>query len=116
MWVRSLSVTNLRNIAAAELELQPGLNLLVGRNAQGKTSVLEALALLARGRSFRTERLDEVVQRGSPGLSAAGLAVDGASESALEVRVREGRRSLWVGGSPVGPRGYHGRLVPAALL
>ena len=110
MWVRSLRVTNLRNIAAAELELQPGLNLLVGRNAQGKTSVLEALALLARGRSFRTERLDEVVRRGSAGLSASGLAVDGAGESALEVRVSAGRRSLWVGGREVVPRGYHGRL------
>jgi len=110
VWVRSLSVTNLRNIAAAELELRPGLNLLVGRNAQGKTSLLEAVALLARGRSFRTERLGEVVRRGSDGLSAAGLAVDGRGEARLEVRVSAGRRSLWVGGSEVGPRGYHGHL------
>ncbi len=110
MWVRSLSVTNLRNIAAAELELQPGLNLLVGRNAQGKTSLLEAVALLARGRSFRTERLGEVVRRGSEDLRAAGLAVDGRGEAHLEVRVSAGRRSLWVGGSEVGPRAYHGHL------
>lgn len=110
MWVRSLSVSNLRNIAAAELELRPGLNLLVGRNAQGKTSLLEALALLARGRSFRTERLGEVVRRGADELRATGLATDGAGAARLEVRVSAGRRSLWVGGSQVGPRGYHGHL------
>ena len=39
----------------ADVELGPGLNVFVGRNAQGKTCLLEAVALLARGRSFRTE-------------------------------------------------------------
>ena len=40
----------------------------LGQNAQGKTSLLEAVGLLARGRSFRTDDLGEVVARGAQGL------------------------------------------------
>ena len=42
-WVSRLEVIDLRNIQATEVHLDRGLNVLVGRNAQGKTSLLEAL-------------------------------------------------------------------------
>ena len=56
---------DLRNIRDAQVALEPGLNVFVGRNAQGKTSLLEAVALLARGRSFRTERVAALIRRGA---------------------------------------------------
>jgi DNA replication and repair protein RecF len=49
-----LSLTNFRNYAKQTLELAPGTVLLLGENAQGKTNVLEAVALLATGRSERS--------------------------------------------------------------
>lgn len=57
-----LTVLNLRNIT--ELSLQPvsGINLILGENGSGKTSVLEAIHLLAVGRSFRTRSLKNAVQ------------------------------------------------------
>lgn len=54
MRLRSLFIDNLRNIAAARLQPGPGLNLLHGDNGAGKTTVLEAMVVLAKGRSFRT--------------------------------------------------------------
>lgn len=51
MHVRRLSLTNFRNYARLELDLQPGAILLHGDNAQGKTNLLEALYLLATTRS-----------------------------------------------------------------
>ena len=45
-------------------ELDPGVNLIVGDNAQGKTNLLEAIAYLGSGKSFRTQRSNELVRLG----------------------------------------------------
>jgi len=54
MRVDTLSIENLRNVGEARLAPGPGLNLLFGDNGAGKTTVLEALLILAKGRSFRS--------------------------------------------------------------
>lgn len=65
MQLTRLEVSNLRIIEAAELEPGAGLNVIVGANASGKTSLLEAVHLLCTGRSFRSRRAEEFVRRGS---------------------------------------------------
>ena len=59
-----LTLSNLRNIT--ELSIQPaaGINLITGDNGSGKTSLLEAIHLLALGRSFRTRSLKNIIQFG----------------------------------------------------
>ncbi|AFI83172.1 DNA replication and repair protein RecF [Methylophaga nitratireducenticrescens] len=57
-----LSLTYFRNINKSVLYPVTGVNLLVGENGSGKTSVLEAIYLLAMGRSFRSRNLKHVVQ------------------------------------------------------
>jgi DNA replication and repair protein RecF len=109
VWVRTVEVRDVRNIQEARLELQPGLNVLVGRNAQGKTSVLESMAVLARGRSFRTEDVRTLIRRGATGFRAAALVSD-ERESALEVEVAPLARRLRVDGRDVTPGAYQGRL------
>lgn len=101
---------DLRNIAHAEIELTPGLNVFVGRNAQGKTSLLEAVALLARGRSFRTEQTASLIRRGALGLRARGVTNGDGRETEIEVEVTAGERRLRVDGEDVAPRRFHGRL------
>ncbi len=109
-WVSHLEVIDLRNIQHAEFSLAPGLNVLVGRNAQGKTSLLEALGFLARGRSFRTDDVRAVVRRGAAGLCVRGTAVDAARETHLEVQGAARQRRLRVAGGEVSAREYYGRL------
>ena len=110
MRVSCLQVTDLRNIEHTTLELGPGLNVLVGRNAQGKTSLLEALALVARGRSFRTEDVQALVRRGRPGLRAEAVTHGPGRDTRLGIEVGETGRQLFVDGRPVRPRDYQGRL------
>lgn len=62
MSIASVTIKNFRNISEAVIEPGKKINLIVGSNGSGKTSVLEALFLLSRGRSFRTTNLKEVVQ------------------------------------------------------
>lgn len=57
-----LSLTHFRNIQKSVLHPAAGINLLFGDNGSGKTSVLEAIYLLAMGRSFRTRNLKYVIQ------------------------------------------------------
>jgi DNA replication and repair protein RecF len=59
-----VALTNFRNYASLELELAPGLNVFVGANAQGKSNLLEAIAMLGTGKSFRTSRDVDVVRTG----------------------------------------------------
>lgn len=113
MWVERLEVSELRNIEKAELVLESGLNVFVGSNAQGKTSLLEAVGLLARGRSFRTEQAFTAIRKGAPALQARGTAVASGRTSRLEVEVRSGTRRFRVDGREVPPREYQGRLEVA---
>ncbi len=64
MSLERLSVVGVRNLASVEIEPGSGLNWLQGPNGAGKTSVLEAIYLLARGRSFRSQKIASVIQHG----------------------------------------------------
>lgn len=106
-----LEVRDLRNIREAAITLEPGLNVFVGRNAQGKTSLLEAVALLARGRSFRTERVQQLIRQDAPFARTRGIAAgERRRPVALEVEVRPEGRTLHVDGGQVTPAAYQGRL------
>jgi DNA replication and repair protein RecF len=61
MRVTRLDIAGLRRFRQARLDPGPGLNLLIGDNGAGKTSVLEALHLMAYGRSFRGRVRDGLV-------------------------------------------------------
>jgi DNA replication and repair protein RecF len=72
MSLRELAVSNLRCIEHAELEITPGVTLVWGGNGSGKTSLLEAMFLLGRGRSFRTRNNERLIRRGENHLRVTG--------------------------------------------
>ena len=61
MYLSHLSLNNFRNFVRLELDLPQGVVVLFGANAQGKTSILEAIYLLSLARSFRAENEHEMV-------------------------------------------------------
>lgn len=68
MRLDELSISHLRCLSSVELQLQPGINLVTGDNGAGKTSVIEAVHLLAYGRSFRGRVRDGLIQQGQSNL------------------------------------------------
>ena len=61
-----------RNLAPLKLELSPGSHLIIGANGAGKTSLLEAVYLLATTRSFRTSRISDCCRHGEILFNLAG--------------------------------------------
>src|SRR5687767_10419035 len=68
MHVTRLELRNLRRFVELRLDPSPGLNLITGDNGAGKTSVLEALHLMAYGRSFRGRVRDGLIRDGDQAL------------------------------------------------
>jgi DNA replication and repair protein RecF len=92
MPLADLTIDNLRCIERAELTLHPGQNLIWGSNGSGKTSVLEAIFLLGRGRSFRTHRSQKLIRHGREELVVFGRMADAAGTT-LGVRVHQSEGS-----------------------
>ena len=80
MSLAELRLEHLRCLTNARLTLHPRLNLISGDNGSGKTSLLEAIFLLGRGRSFRTRHTDQLIRH-----AARRLRVFGRVDSAASV-------------------------------
>ena len=64
MICNGISVENFRNIVNASVAFDPGVNILYGNNAQGKTSLLEAIYFISIGRSFRSAKESDIISFG----------------------------------------------------
>lgn len=66
LYIHSLALQQFRNFKDFFIEFDPSLNVICGANAQGKTSLLEAIHYLMIGRSFRSRRYHELILIGTP--------------------------------------------------
>ncbi len=96
-----LDVENVRNIQHAFLVPHPSLNLIFGKNGSGKTSLLEAIYLLARGRSFRSSRLAHVVRQSSDGLRVVAQISEAEHQIALGLEYWDKKLAIRAAGQAV---------------
>ncbi|HEY6457900.1 MAG TPA: DNA replication/repair protein RecF [Steroidobacteraceae bacterium] len=97
MSLGQLSIQNLRCLRQAELDLHPGRNLIVGANGSGKTSLLEGIFLLGRGRSFRTRNSERLIAHGESRLVVFGRTMppeDPGIPTALGIQVTRGEPTV----------------------
>jgi len=102
-YLRALRLVNFRNYADAAVLLAPGLNVVVGENAQGKTNLLEAISFTVTGSSPRTTNDPEVVRWGEGfARTEARISLDGsAGERQVAVGYAPGQKKrLTVDGAP----------------
>ena len=101
MRLDSIQLRNFRNYEELNLEFDPGVNLIVGRNAQGKTNLLEAISYLGSGKSFRAQRTMEMVRFGADFAELDGNVFSQERDQSLRWILFSGSRprQLWRNGA-----------------
>ncbi len=94
MRLKKLEITNLRKLQDRAFEFKPGLNAIVGNNARGKTTVLEAIFLLISGKSFRAQRLNELISYGEEGFQVRAEYVEQGTSNSLTFTYYKGEKSV----------------------
>ena len=91
MFARHLSLSDYRSWAVVEVPLQPGVNVLVGRNGTGKTNLVEALGYLATLSSHRVASDAPLIRRGSERAVVRAAVVSDDRELLLEIEIANGK-------------------------
>lgn len=91
-WIELLEFRSYRTLS---YHPEPRLNLLIGANAQGKTNLLEALAFLMTGRSFRTSRLADIPQWGQASASISGELRRADAARMVRRTIRQAEDETW---------------------
>ena len=86
MPIQQFSAQNFRCLVTAEFEADSHYNLIYGANASGKTSVLEAIGYLGRGKSFRGASTQELIRHGEDAFVLFGKVADGDRSASVGVR------------------------------
>ncbi|MFC5578799.1 DNA replication/repair protein RecF [Lysobacter niabensis] len=126
MHVTRLDLRNLRRFTDVSLSPGPGLNVLIGDNGAGKTSILEGLHLMAYGRSFRGRVRDGLIRAGQPWLevfveweerwtSPVGSARAGTGGKSRKAGLRHSGHE-WTGRLDGGPVSHLGELCAALAV
>jgi DNA replication and repair protein RecF len=102
MYLDSLVLKNYRSYEALSVKFTSGINILQGRNAAGKTNVLEAIGFLSYGKSFRTQKDAECIREGQQSAYVKGAVRKAQGEQSLEALIAtDDKKSLKVNGEPV---------------
>jgi DNA replication and repair protein RecF len=99
MIINSVRLENFRNYSEETVELSPGINVLTGRNAQGKTNFLEGIFLLSCGHGFRTRLDSELIAFGRDRAAVSGSVFSAGREQKIEIGLNRGaRKSIFING------------------
>lgn len=100
MRIDSLSLSGFRNYADFTCEFVPGVNLILGDNAQGKTNLLEAICYLSQGKAFRTRKEAELIRFAEDFADLTARVYSYGREQTLRAVMFSGKkpRQLYLGG------------------
>ena len=99
MVVNELYLDSFRNFNKESVRFGDGINVIIGRNAQGKTSLIEAIYYLTTGRSFRQAGDRDLITFNEDSACIRAGVISGGREQTLEARLfRLRRRELYANG------------------
>ncbi|MBQ6719679.1 MAG: DNA replication/repair protein RecF [Oscillospiraceae bacterium] len=118
MILKELELRSFRNYEEAKLSFEPGVNLIVGDNAQGKTNLLEAISYLGSGRSFRAQKTAEMVRFGADFGEVSGKVFSQEREQTLRFVLFSGSRprQIWRNGAKKKTAGEIAGVLPTVLF
>ncbi|MGC3981248.1 MAG: DNA replication/repair protein RecF [Steroidobacteraceae bacterium] len=100
MTLLQLDVERFRCIDRARLEFDSRINLIVGQNASGKTSLLEAISLLGTGQSFRSPQTEALISRGTDDFLLVGRLQMGPVADIVGIKGSKDGKEIRINGEP----------------
>ena len=92
MYVKHLTLASFRNHVGTDVAIEPGINLFVGRNGQGKTNLVEAIGYLSTLTSHRVAGYQALIQSGAPAAIIRAMVCHEDRDILLELELnREGK-------------------------
>ena len=118
MRLDQISLRNFRNYEDISLDFAPGVNLIVGDNAQGKTNLLEAIGYLGSGRSFRAQKTAEMVRFSADFADMEGRVFSQGRVQTLRWVLFSGSRprQIWRNGAKKKTAGDVAGVMPTVLF
>lgn len=121
MTLKRLSIQHLRNLGSVDLLLDDRVNLIFGENGSGKTSILEAINILALGRSFRSHKHKPLIQHNKSSFTVFGKVVSDGDGLAGDIpigvsREQDGSASFKVGGEGVASAAELATYLPLQVI
>ncbi|WP_437131348.1 DNA replication/repair protein RecF [Peptostreptococcus russellii] len=98
MYVNSLKLVNYRNYESLLIEFNKNINLILGKNGQGKTNIVESLTLMSIGKSFRTNRDKELIRFDSENLYTACSFTRNKIDKKIEIVITKDKKGIKVNG------------------
>ncbi|MEM1263456.1 MAG: DNA replication/repair protein RecF [Pseudomonadota bacterium] len=114
--LRTLQIQNFRCLEAVSLELATNCSVVTGENGAGKTSLLEAVFTLSRGRSFRSSRRDAVVRHGTQAATIFGLIESEHLTHRVGLEIGRSERRIRINGEDRPSIGEVTQLLPVQLI
>ena len=116
MPIERFTASNFRCLESIEFEAAPDYNLIYGENASGKTSVLEALAYLGRGKSFRGAATADLVRHGEREFVLFGEVAAGERTAKVGVRNSSGGLEVRIDGESDGGAAALAAVLPLQIV
>jgi DNA replication and repair protein RecF len=114
--IRLFRATDFRCLESVELELDSRMNLIVGTNGSGKTSLLEALAYLGRGKSFRGASTSALLRHGTAEFVLFGEVEGEGPSCAVGVRNSKDGLEIRVAGEAVSGAAALASILPLQVI
>ena len=118
MRLLELNLRDFRNYETLDLSFEPGVNLIVGNNAQGKTNLLEAISYVGSGKSFRAQKTSEMVRFGADFADIDAKVFAQNREQELRYVLFSGSRprQIWRNGAKKKSAGELTGVLPSVLF
>ncbi len=116
MLLEQLTINNCRIIQTAELDLSPSVNLICGHNGSGKSSILEAVSILSKGRSFRTSRIADVIRSSEEALLIRARSVEADEQYTIGIERSKNTTRIRVNQQDVNTQAALSRYLPVTII
>ncbi len=98
MYLKKIELKNFRNYEEEEVEFHQKVNVITGKNAQGKTNLLESLYIMTLGKSFRTSKDSDMIGFDKEFCRAKSTSIKEGRELELEITIRREGKSAKING------------------